>query len=156
MKLIINDKEIIFYLASLIDYTKYYKDVHKETPNTDIAIEWSLERKEKLHKFKDKIKERIYSGVKTDSEIYIKDIMSLIEKKKVENFNLLKNKLDVILERLDEKSVISEYHKSSFPGFCKSPGLEIDPNANMVRRQNYKNDNEDCIIRNTVGNDVTV
>jgi len=153
MKLIINDKEIIFYLASLIDYTKYYKDVHKETPNTDIAIEWSLERKEKLHKFKDKIKERIYAGVKEDSEIYIKDIMSLIEKKKIENFNLLKTKLNVILERLGEQSIISTYHKSSFSGFCKSPGLMIDSSASMVRRQNYKNDYEDCIIRNTVGNE---
>lgn len=153
MKLIINDKEIMFYLASLIDYTKYYKDVPYETPNTNTALEWSLERKGKLHKFRDKIKERIYTGVKLDSEIYIKNIMSLIEKKKVDNFNILKYKLDIILEKLGEEQVISEYYKSSFPGFCKSPGLMIDPNAVMVRRRNYKNDSEDCIIRNTVGNE---
>jgi hypothetical protein len=153
MKLIINDKEIMFYLASLIDYTKYYKDVPCETPNIDIAVEWSLERKEKLHKFRDKIKERIHAGVKLDSEIYIKNIMSLIEKKKVENFNIIRYKLDVVLEKLGEEKVISEYHKSSFSGFCKSPGLIIDPNAVMIRRHNYKNDSEDCIIRNTVGNE---
>ena len=153
MKLIINDKELIFYLASLIDYTKYYKDVPYEMPHTNEAIEWSSERKEKLHKFRDKIKERINSAVKTDSEIYIKNIMSFISQKRIENFNLIKTQLDNILERLGEENVIQEYHKSTFPGFCKSPGLMIDPNATMVRRQKYKNDTEDCIIRNTVGNE---
>ncbi len=153
MKLIINDKEIIFYLASLIDYTKYYKDVPYETPSTNEAISWSLERKEKLHKFKDKIKEKLQSGVRADSEIYIKDIMSFIDQKKIDNFNILKNKLDVVLEKLGEDKVLKEYHKSSFSGFCKSPGLIIDPSATMVRRQKYKNNTEDCIIRNTVGNE---
>lgn len=153
MKLIINDKEIIFYLASLIDYTKYYKDVPYHTPSTDEAIAWSLERKEKLHKFKDKIKERLLSGVKADSEIYIREIMSFIEKKRVDNFNTIKNNLDKILEKLGEEEILEAYHSSSFPGFCKSPGLMIEPTATMVRRQKYTNDREDCIIRNTVGNE---
>ena len=153
MKLIINDKEIIFYLASLIDYTKYYKDVAQETPFTHEAITWALERKAKLHKFRDKIKERLYSGVKDDSEIYVKDIMSFISKKRIDNFNLIKNKLEYILETLGEDIVISQYRQSEFPGFCKSPGLMIDPDASLIRRIKYVNDNEDCIIRNTVGNE---
>lgn len=153
MKLIINDKEIIFYLASLIDYTQYYRDVPLKTPATDEAIAWSLERKEKLFKFKDKIKDRIYQGVKADSEIYVKDIMSFIEKKRVDNFNLIKTKLNVILDRLDENTVLKEYHQSKFPGFCKSPGLKIDSNSTMIRRQKYQNSSEECIIRNTVGNE---
>lgn len=153
MKLIINDKEIIFYLASLIDYTQYYRDVQLKTPNTDEAIVWSLERKEKLHKFKDKIKERIYQAVKDDSEVYINDIMSFIRKKRTDNFNLIKNKLNIILEKLGQQNVLTQYHKSEFSGFCKSPGLMIDSEATMVRRQQYQNDREDCIIRNTVGNE---
>lgn len=153
MKLVINDKEIIFYLASLIDYTKYYKDVQLETPNTDEAIGWSLERREKLWKFRDKIKERLHSGVKLDSEIYIRNIMSLIEKKRVDNFICIKNKLEEILNSLGEANVLQTYSKSDFPGFCKSPGLMIDSSAQMIRRQQYKNDKEDCIIRNTVGNE---
>jgi hypothetical protein len=102
MNLIINDKEIIFYLASLIDYTKYYKDVSLETPSTNEAIEWSLQRKAKLHKFRDKIKERIYSGVKDDSEIYVKNIMSFIDEKRVSNFNAIKYRLNYILEKIGE------------------------------------------------------
>jgi hypothetical protein len=153
MNLIINDKEIIFYLTSLIDYTKYYKGVPLETPNTNEAIEWSLERKTKLHKFRDKIKEKIYLGVKADSEIYVKNIMSRINEKKVSNFNAIKYRLDHILEKIGEEKIIAEYHKSDFSGFCKNPGLIIDPNAIMIRRQRYKNTTEDCIIRNTVGNE---
>lgn len=153
MKLIINDKELIFFLASLIDYTKYYKGVPEQNTHTNEAIEWSLERKAKLHKFRDKIKEKINSGIRQDAEIYVDSIKSVIDQKRIENFNLIKNKLEYILEKLGEETVIAQYRNSNFPGFCKSPGLMIDSSATLIRRQRYQNTDEDCIIRNTVGNE---
>lgn len=153
MKLILNDKEIIFYLSSLLDYTTCYKDIEHNQHNTAEAMRWSIERKDKLWKFRDKIKERLYHGVKTDLKEYISKISIVIDEKKQKDIAILKSKIDTILEKLNENNVIEEYKKSQKEGFCKSPGLMIDPNATLVRRKNYSDISDDCMIRNTVGNE---
>jgi hypothetical protein len=58
MKLLINDKEISQYLITEIKNFKGIEDVSVPETRTAEAILWSLERKEKLHKFKDKIQQK--------------------------------------------------------------------------------------------------
>jgi len=153
MNLILNDKEIIFYLASLLDYSEFFQSAEYTEFNTNEAISWSLDRKKKLHKFRDKIKDRIRTGVELDLRDYIYKITEILKQKKQKNLNFLKNNLDIILERLGEDLVIENYKNSSFAGFCKSPGLTIDSNSKLIRRKNYSAIKEDCLIRNTVGNE---
>jgi hypothetical protein len=57
------------------------------------------------------------------------------------------------LNRLDEHQVIDRYLKSDVDYFIKTVGLQIDPTAEMIRRQHFVDANEDCLLRNTVGNE---
>jgi hypothetical protein len=153
MNLILNDKEIIFYLVSLLDYSESFQSVEYNEFNTNEAISWSLDRKKKLHKFRDKIKDRIRAGVELDTNEYLLKIIEIVNHKKQINLKFLKNNLDTVLERLGEEFVIENYRNSSFTGFCKTPGLMINPNSKLIRRKNYSAIREDCLIRNTVGNE---
>jgi hypothetical protein len=153
MNLLLNDKEIIFYLAGLFDYSNILQQVEYREFHTDQAVSWSMERKNKLYKFRDKIKSRIYSGVKLDTEEYLAKLMENVNEKKQKNLIFLKKNIDAVLDRLGEELVIENYRKSSIDGFCKSPGLMIAPDAKLIRRKHYLDVKEDCLIRNTVGNE---
>jgi hypothetical protein len=153
MKLVLNDKEIIFYLASLIDYSSYIKDLEMDEREIVEAILWSLERKNKLHKFREKIKDRIYISVRNSVQNHINSVNSVIESRKKYFTEMLKQNLEYVLEKLGEEAVLESYLNSQFPGFCKSPGLIIDPESTPIRRKNYTTVEENCIIRNTVGNE---
>jgi len=153
MKLVLNDKEIIFYLASLIDYSSYVKDLEIDEREIAEAIHWSLERKDKLHKFREKIKDRIYTSVKSSLQNHIDSVNSVIEYRRKYFIEMFKNNLEYVLEKLGEDRVLNAYLESQFQGFCKTPGLMIDPDAQPIRRKNYCSVEENCIIRNTVGNE---
>lgn len=153
MKLILNDKEIIRYLTTLLGYSDCYKDIDYNQRNTAEAIGWSLERKDKLWKFRDKIKERLYHAVREDLKIYISKIQLVIESKKQKDTATINSKFNLILEKLDEKNVIDMYKNSSIDGFCKSPGLILNPNAELIRRKDYTDFSEDCLFRNMEGNE---
>ena len=58
MKLLLNDKEIIHFLLKFVDYKKDLEDVHFHSRHLQEAISWSLARKYKLEKFRNKIKEK--------------------------------------------------------------------------------------------------
>ena len=68
--------------------------------------------------------------------------------------NLKQNIRNSILKILGEETVINNYRKSKQGnGFIKSTGLHIDSSAELVRRADFNNVNEDCLLRNTVGNE---
>jgi hypothetical protein len=49
--------------------------------------------------------------------------------------------------------VLDNYRKSSQQYFVKSVGLALDPQAELIRRKYFSNFNDDCLLRNTVGNE---
>lgn len=153
MKIVLNDKEIIFYLASLLNYRYAVKDIEMDEREIAETIIWSVERKAKLNKFRAKIKDRIYNSVESTLRNYINAVNDIVAAHRKKDIESLKTNLDYVIEKLGENKILDEYMKSSFNGFCKNPGLQIDPNGSPVRRKNFKQVTDNCIIRNTVGNE---
>jgi len=158
MKLLINEKEIIYFLISLIDHRESCKNIEFNEKHTGEAIAWVLEKRDgpgkfNLSKFKKKIKDRIRSGVSTDVKNYIEMLKTNIANRNKYYFLNLKQHTDYIFDKLNEDTILKLYENSTKQGFCKTIGMHIDPNANLVRRQGFDNIFEDCLIRNTVGNE---
>jgi hypothetical protein len=61
--------------------------------------------------------------------------------------------MDQVLEALGTERVLSMYKKSKMQHFVKSTGLTIHKNAELVRRQDFTDYKQDCLIRNTTGNE---
>ena len=60
---------------------------------------------------------------------------------------------EYFIQRFGEEFLIDNYKKSNIKYFCKTVGLQIDPTAEMIRRGDFKDSAEDCLLRNTVGNE---
>lgn len=156
MKLLLNDKEIIHFLLKFVNYEKDLAEVGLKTTHTTEAIEWSISRKKKLGKFKNKIKDKISSGVYQDLKEYVDTVKNLIEIKKQKSVNIMKSNLDFILNSLGEDKILEEYKNSKKDHFVKSLGLYLDPKATLIRRKKYTDPREECLFRNLDGNEQLV
>jgi len=153
MKLLLNDKEIVNFLLKLIDYWPYVNEIQLQDSCLRESLEWANERKDNLNKFRDKIKTKIRQGVKQDLRKYVDKIkINLEDRKKFYSRNIHKN-LNYIVESLGEEKIFNAYKNSKYHGFVKSTGLSIDSTSNLVRRNKFDNFQEDCLLRNTVGNE---
>jgi hypothetical protein len=152
MKLLINDKEIVQFLYTLIDHRNVCNGIiHDQTELAD-AICWINERKDNP-KFKDKIKVKITQAVTKDTQNYKNKIISTIERRKKIYYETIRKNLDFFINVLGEENIFRAYQNSNKTNFVKSAGLHIDPGSIMVRRSHYNNFTENCILRNTVGNE---
>ena len=157
MKLLVNDKEIAFYLNSLLDPIDCVKHIKVGERHAAEAIGWALHRKDKKGqipgKFKEKVIEKVTSGVRSDLDEYVRTVTDILaNRKKTYQKNLSKN-IDYFLDKFGEQQVLHQYRKSSKQYFIKSVGLALDSNAELLRRKDFSNFNEDCLLRNTVGNE---
>jgi hypothetical protein len=157
MKLLINDKEIAQFLSSLIDYKSFVDNIKFENVHTLDALEWALEKKGKDQyvpkKHVKKVKNKIQSSIKKDLKIYISKIKSNLKTKKKKDYILISKNIDYFLDKLGRESVLKKYKQSTTKNFVKSIGLQIDKSADLVMRNTYFNVNENCLLRNTVGNE---
>jgi len=158
MKLLLNDKEIANYLASLIDVRDAVKSIEVKTAHLEPIIDWILEKKGRegglnLPKFKLKFKEKLYSAIRKDLETYVREVNAIIELYRQNYYTNIHNHTDYFLNKLGEQTVINFYKESSVLGFIKSVGLNLDPQGELVRRKYFNNVQEDCLLRNTVCNE---
>jgi hypothetical protein len=58
-----------------------------------------------------------------------------------------------VIEKLGSENTIDAYMDSDRQYFIKTVGQQIDHTATMVRRKDFINSAEDCLLRNTVGNE---
>ena len=61
--------------------------------------------------------------------------------------------IDVLIDRLGEEQVLELYRFHPKQNFIKTVGFQIDPAAEMMRRRHFDSVEEDCLLRNTVGNE---
>ena len=157
MKLLINDKEIANYLTSLIDFSKYGQEISLKEKNVSEAVAYALVEKEKgkgkWQKKKHKIKDKIKTGIERDVEEYLSLAKAHVREKRDRYYNIIHRNLDFFLNRIGYDNVLKNYKKSKNNGFVKSTGLHIDAGAILVRRTDFNDVNEDCVLRNTVGNE---
>jgi hypothetical protein len=152
MKLLINDKEISQFLYTLIDHHDACNGIIHDQTELAEAILWIDARKDNP-KFKDKIKIKITQAVTKDAENYKNKIVSTIEQRKKFYYEVIRKNLDFFIKTLGVDEVLEAYKNSKTDNFVKSVGLQLDPAATLIRRNSYSNFQDDCLLRNTTGNE---
>jgi ribosomal protein L31 len=159
MKLIVNDKELAYYLISLVDIKKHLSHIQIDESNTsNVAgiMGYILNKKEspkfELEKFRQKFKDKISNAVTNDLNNWQHDIKLAIKQIRTVRIKNIQNNAAYIIEKLGEESVIKNYLNSDNIHFIKTVGQQLDPNAEMIRRKRFSDATQDCLLRNTVGN----
>lgn len=157
MKLLVNDKEIAFYLNSLLDPSSCIQGIELSESRTADAISWALTRKNKNgqipEKFNSKVIEKVTGGVRADLTEYVNKIRSNLDNRKQSYQKNMHKHIDYFLDKFGEQYILEKYKNSSQQYFIKSVGLALDPNATLIRRKHFVDYEEDCLLRNTVGNE---
>jgi len=157
MKLLINDKEIAYFLSGLIDYRSLINQIEMNETHTAEALGWALEKKGEdafvPRKFSEKTIEKITRGVRRDLEEFVKKLKYLLKNKREQDFHLIYKNIDFLIEKLGTDRILKLYKQSPSQNFVKSLGLKIDKRATLVRRNRFSDYSEDCVLRNTVGNE---
>lgn len=158
MKLLLNDKEIAKFLFQFLGYNisalHSYRmktdhiDSIKDTISREVAKRTFVLEK-KRHKFKQKIKR----AVEKDLNNWRKQVVEEIKQQKEQRFKYTHTHLNYFIDKLGEEKILEMYLKCADKNFVKSTGLFIDPNAKLVRRKDYTDVKENCLLRNTVGNE---
>ena len=175
MKLLINNKELAHFLNSIINHYQVAKDsvtyntvesalylitIRKDIENHKkwLQKKRGLNARQKLEA--DNVKwspnkhfqklEKILHKELTD---YVGKIWQLMDQNKEKYFKVIHENMDQVLEALGTERVLSMYKKSKQQNFVKSTGLTIHKNAELVRRQDFTDYKQDCVIRNTTGNE---
>mgnify|MGYP006919690109 CR=1 FL=1 len=165
MKLLLNDKEIAHFLndnMSLIDKLDHIKFKHT------CLSEFKTEHRDKMsskkvngmaakyyfnEEQKKKFAEKLKKSIIRDLNDYIVEVKEFLQRKREYNFQKIHKNIDVIIDTLGKEYIIELYKNSNYQNFVKGTGFSLDKNAVMMRRKEFGNYQEDCLIRNTVGNE---
>ena len=157
MKLLVNDKELAHYLISLIDLKEHCAHIELNERKTAEVIHFIIEKRDHhkfdIEKFRDKFKEKLVRGVSADVNEWRSKVDTVLENYKKNYFSQVHKQAEYVIEKLGDKNIIDAYMNSDRQYFIKSVGQQIDPTAIMIRRKDFINSKEDCLLRNTVGNE---
>jgi len=157
MKLLVNDKELAHYLISLIDLKDHCSHIELNELKTAEAIQFIIEKRNHhkfdIEKFRSKFKEKLSKGVSADIIEWRSKVNTVLENYRKNYFSQIHKQAEYVIEKLGDKNIIDAYMNSNQQYFIKTVGQQIDPTATMVRRKNFTASREDCLLRNTVGNE---
>lgn len=157
MKLLLNDKELAHFLISLLDIKSEALNIPVQETHTAEAVAWALVRKDKKgqlpEKFTPKVVDKVTAGVRSDLEIWKRTAKDLIRQKQKFLQTNMHQQMDYFVNKFGEDFILEKYKSSNKQYFVKSVGLSLDPSAVLVRRKNFNSIDEDCLLRNTVGNE---
>jgi hypothetical protein len=157
MKLLLNDKEISHFLVSQVDHLDALKMLWNNQEKAGEVISYIIFEKQKpkfnLEKMRKKFKDKIRGAVERDLKSWWGSAKDMLDNRKKFYFKLINQNLDYFVDKIGEDVIFDQYKKSWKQNFVKSVGYQIDPKAVMVRRTKFNNPQENCLIRNTVGNE---
>jgi hypothetical protein len=157
MKLLLNDKEIARFLIELVNVLNACKHIELDERHTAGMIAWVIETRDKprfnLEKHRAKIKQKIHQGVRKDLKAWVDLVNQQIRNHKEYFYKNIHKHIDIFIKRLGEDRILEIYQSHPKQNFIKTVGLQIDPNAVMMRRRDFNSVEEDCLLRNTVGNE---
>lgn len=157
MKLLLNDKEIAHFLLSLIDHLPAMKDIVYDPSNEFMVKQYIIEEKIKpkynLDKMRKKFKDKIHSAVSRDMKQYRDLVNQELENRRNSFYERVHGNIEFFINHFGLEFILEEYKKSKKQNFVKSVGFGIDKNAVLIRRHDFKKYEENCLIRNTVGNE---
>lgn len=153
MYLLLNDKEIAYFLLSLIDYKSAlmtlnisWKHTTEYTMNCDVKY---LTNKKFIPKFKEQVKRAIIS----DLNDFIDCAKEILYVKRNRNYDLIHGNIDHVINRLGKEKILDLYLKSKKDNFVKTTGTQLTKKPILIRRKDFTDYKKDCLIRNTVGNE---
>jgi hypothetical protein len=157
MKLLVNDKELAHYLISLIDLKDHCAHIELNELKTAEAIQFIIEKRDHkkfdIEKFRDKFKEKLWRGISADAIEWRSKVNTVLENYRKNYFSQIHKQAEYVIEKLGAENIINAYMNSDQQYFIKTVGQQIDPTADMIRRRDFLNSAEDCLLRNTVGNE---
>jgi len=154
MKLLLNDKEIAHFLLSKVDYKKIISD-----RGLDIHFYYTNKFKANLNfkmlesKNRERLKSKIEKNVKQDAENYLLNATRTLAEVKEEYFEFFHKNIEDFIERLGEERIFRVYKKSKYKNFVKGTGIHLAKKTSFIRRKDFSSYTNDCLIRNTVGNE---
>ena len=176
MKLLLNNKELAHFLCSLINHFEIAQGMVKYDRSESWNQLKTIKRAIRQHrrwlrkmrnsgeaelveaanrarwswgKWPGKFEKVLYRELST----YVGKIWEIMDSRRAQYFDLVHKNIDLIIAALGEQRVLKLYKQSQFKYFVKSTGDTIDSQAEYMRRQNFTNYSEDCLIRNTTGNE---
>lgn len=157
MKLLVNDKELAHFLISLIDLREHCAHVELNEFKTAEAIDFIIEKKNhhkfEIEKFRMKFKQKLWRAVSADTTEYRSKINTILENYRKNYFSQIHKQSEYVIGKLGGTNIIDAYMNSNYRYFIKTVGQQIDPTATMIRRKDFIDSREDCLLRNTVGNE---
>ncbi len=173
MKLLLNDKEIAHFLISNIDIKSkinqevLFTDLHLQELTNQFAERDASRKRRALAKGveyiaqkdymddagKKKFYERLVKSISRDLELYVRSVKEVKARIYQEIFNGVHNNIETFIERLGKEYILEKYKQSSYKNFVKGTGRSLTKSPQLMRRKDFKNYEEDCLIRNTVGNE---
>jgi hypothetical protein len=157
MKLLLNDKEIARFLIELVNVKDSCTSIEMNQQHTEGQIAWVIETRDKprfnLEKHRAKIKQKIHQGVRKDLKAWMDTVNQQITNHKQHVYKNIYGHLEIFIDRLGQDQIFELYKTHPKQDFIKTVGLQIDPTADMIRRRDFSDSTEDCLLRNTVGNE---
>ena len=157
MKLLVNDKELAHYLISLIDLKDHCSHIELNELKTAEAIDFVIDKRNhhkfSIEKFRDKFKQKLLRGVTADTAEWRSKVNTILENYRKNYFSQIHKQTEYVIEKLGVNNIIDSYMNSNRQYFIKTVGQQIDPTATMIRRKDFIDSKEDCLLRNTVGNE---
>lgn len=161
MKLLLNDKEIANYLMHLLGVPDELKKIPISDSHLAMTIQEFLERKAKRKlphapidkETKRKFANKLVKAIEKDTSKWYDAIKTNKDNIRNAYFNSIHKNIEVILDKFGQDFILQKYSKSPITEFVKGTGRSIDPNGELMRRHEFNSYTEDCLIRNTVGNE---
>jgi len=161
MKLLINNKELAHFFLSTRVYVPRLMQFKPEDNNTAVHVQNFISKKSKWSDpnrvlnddEKRKFKDKLFRNVELDLREWVSHVKDQLQRMREEDFHMVHNNIDYIVDKIGASKVLSAYRKSKKQEFVKSTGLTISKTAPMIRRHEFNSYTEDCLIRNTVGNE---
>lgn len=161
MKLLLNDKEIINFLVNCIDHLKAAKSIEFDARETSEQVNNWIEKQRSNKKFdpvaaQRKLKDKLENAVKNDAKVYKNNVNEFLKRRKKYYYDIINKRARYFIEKFGEETILELYKKSTATGFIKGVGLQIDPSATLAFRRHFDNVKENCLMRNTVGNEQVI
>jgi hypothetical protein len=155
MKLLLNDKEIAHFLLSLIDHLTITKEkVEYYNINVNSVRNWAKAKRDLQNpKWRDKLKQKIKRAVEDDARSYYKRINAFLDPRKQEYYEKVHGNIELFIKHFGEENIFEAYKSHRKQNFVKSVGLRLESESTFIRRHKFKDYSQNCLIRNTVGNE---
>lgn len=161
MKLLVNDKEIAHFLHSLIDYEQKVKDMHISFPEAQEFIDNFKKKNDKkrlpVKRFpplgKKKAWDKITKAVSRGARVHVEMVKEYLLTQREADYHRIHKGIEPIINHFGADYIFKKYRASKKENFVKSTGYKLDPKATFIRRKEFTNYKQDCLIRNTTGNE---